>query len=331
MSIEAITSAVPSIEHSARELAAMTGADEAFIRDKVGVERRYILGPDETGLSLAEAAVRKLFETSDLKSDDVGLLIYVTQIPDRRMPNNASGLADQLGLATSLASFDISLGCSGFVYALSVAEAFMAAQGIENGLIVTCDPYSRVMASEDKSTNAVFGDAAAAIWLKRDGRTVSKGFVFGTDGSGRDAVGIYAGGAEQPLVNVGDEGEGPVYDRDALRLYMNGREVFNFVNSVVPGSFKQCLEKADLTMDDIDWFTLHQGSGYMLKALAKRTAIPTAKLRMNMANYGNIGPSTVPMLLEDLMAQEPMAGRRVLISAFGIGLSWATGILEFQR
>lgn len=332
MSIEAITSAVPSIEHSAEDLAAQTGAEEAFIRDKVGVERRFVLGPDETGVGLAEAAARKLFETTDLEPGDVGLMVYVTQNPDRRIPHNAGDLADRLGLAKSLASFDLSLGCSGFVYALSVAEAFMIAQGIENALVVTCDPYSRIMAAEDKSTNAVFGDAAAATWLKRDGRTVSKGFVFGTDGAGGDAIRVDAGGAAKPLVSVSDSGGVAPFERDALRLHMNGRDVFNFVNAVVPKTFKQSLEKADLTMDEIDWFALHQGSAYMLKALAKRAGIPMPKLRMNIAGYGNTVSSTVPMLLEDLMAQEDnMAGQRVMISGFGVGLSWATGILEFRR
>ncbi len=207
----------------------------------------------------------------------------------------------------------------------------MAAQGIENGLIVTCDPYSRIMAAEDKLTNAVFGDAAAATWLRADGRTVSKGLVFGTDGAGGDAIRVDAGGAARPLVSLEQSVGTAEFERDDLRLHMNGRDVFNFVNTVVPKSFTASLDKAGLTMDDIDWFALHQGSAYMLKSLAKRAGIPEAKLRMNIQDYGNTVSSTIPMLLEDLMASTPMAGKRVLISGFGVGLSWATGVLEFNR
>lgn len=330
MSIEAITSAVPSLREDAADLARQTGADEDFIRDKVGVHTRYRLGEGETGVDLATAATERLFETTDLDPNDVGLLIYVTQTPDQRIPHNAPKLAERLGLPKTLASFDISLGCSGFVYALATMEAFLEAQGIDNGLLVTCDPYSRIMAAEDRATNAVFGDAAAATWVTRGtARTRLLGCDFGTDGSGGQAIRINAGGAARPLIDFADPEADTSYERGDLQLHMDGRDVFNFVNLTIPKSFTASLEKAGMSIDDMDFFALHQGSSHMLKSLARRVRIPDEKLLMNIADYGNTVSSTVPMLLETLMKDQDLSGKRVMISGFGVGLSWATGILEF--
>ena len=158
-----------------------------------------------------------------------------------------------------------------------------------------------------------------------------KGLHFGTDGSGGDAIRIDAGGAEAPLVSLDlDEGVA-TYDRDALRLHMEGRDVFNFVNSRIPESIQASLSKAELGLEEIDWFALHQGSEYMLKTLARRVGIPGDKLLINIDKYGNTVSSTIPLLLETLIAEEDMTDRHVLISGFGVGLSWATGVLEFSR
>ncbi|MBM7069030.1 ketoacyl-ACP synthase III [Actibacterium sp. 188UL27-1] len=332
MSLEAVASAVPALHQTVEEIAAQCDADVEFVRTKVGVAGRYIMGPGETGIGLADAACTKLFTQTDLTAADIGLLVFVTQNPDRRLPNNAAGLAHALGLPKTVASFDLSLGCSGFVYGLSVTEAFLQAHGIENALLVTCDPYSRIMAPEDKATNAVFGDAATATLVTRSGtRSALSGLDFGTDGGGGDAIRIDAGGAAAPLVAL-DTGDGlQTGDRDAHRLIMEGRAVFNFVNATIPSSIANSLTKADLTLDDIDWFALHQGSEYMLDSLARRSRIPGEKVLKNIATYGNTVSSTIPLLVEQLLAQGKLDSRsRVLISGFGVGLSWATGVLTFS-
>ena len=331
MSIEAIASALPSVRQDAADIAAQTGAPEAFVRDKVGVARRHLLGPGETGIDLAAAAAERLFGSAGVDASRIGLLIYVTQTPDQRLPHNAPGLAERLGLPRGLASFDLSLGCSGFVYGLATAEAFLEAQGIDEGLLVTCDPYSRIMAAEDKATNAVFGDAATATWLRRGrGRTRLVGCDFGTDGSGGQAIRIEAGGAARPHLAFDDPGREIRFERDELRLHMDGRAVFDFVNRTVPASIAASIDKAGLSMDRIDHFALHQGSAHMLRTVARRCGIPEDKLLMNISEHGNTVSSTVPMLLEALMAERDLSGRRVLVSGFGVGLSWATGILEFH-
>lgn len=321
--------ALPSVCHTAAEIAALTGADEQFIIEKVGLSRRYVLGPGETGVSLAADACRKLFDRHSGLAEEVDTLIFVTQTPDRRLPQNSAGLAAVLNLPDSLASFDLSLGCSGFVYALSVAEGFLHSVGRHCALVVTCDPYSRIIDPSDKDTNCVFGDAATATVVRLgQGRGRILATDFGTRGQDGDSICVPAGGAARPL--VGAIGAEPAADiSDDLRLHMHGRSVFNFVNSVVPESIRACLGKAGLKLDDIDLFALHQGSRYMLDAMARRVGIPPQKLLQNISNYGNTVSSSIPLLLSEQDEAGHLNGRLVLVSGFGVGLSWATAILQF--
>ena len=329
MSIEAVRSALPSIVHTASDIAAQTGGDAAFIRDKVGLHTRYVLGDDETGVSLAEKACNTLLQDSALRPSEVDLLVFVTQNPDRRIPQNSAILAGRLGLSTDLAAFDLSLGCSGYVYGLAVVESFLAATGRNQALLVTCDPYSRIIAREDLSTNTIFGDAATATWISRTGtRTRSGPFDFGTDGESGDAIRVDAGGAAAPLVN--DQGGVAQYSRDDLRLRMDGRAVFNFVLGRIPESISGCLKSNDIELGDIDYFAFHQGSEYMLKMLTRKMGIPDQKVLANMADYGNTVSSTIPLLLESLFKREDVSGKKILICGFGVGLSWATTVVHFE-
>jgi len=331
MSIEAIASAVPQRRETAAEIARQTGVDEAFIADKVGIQYRHVLGPDETGIDLAEAACRRLFDRTQLKPEDIGALVFVTQTPDHPIPHNSALLAARLGLPHRCAAFDVGLGCSGYVYALSIAEGFLAINEIEHGLLVTCDPYSKIIAAEDKATNAVFGDGATATWLRRTGNRTKLGICdFGTDGANGKAIMVPAGGAKSPFVSLPHEAT-LVYDRNELRLHMLGRDVFNFVMNRIPESIHTCIAANKLSLESIDWFALHQGSRYMLHAMADRVGIAREKLPVNIDRYGNTVSSSIPMLLEELMQTADLRGRKIVISGFGVGLSWATNVLSFKH
>ncbi len=329
MPIDAVAYAVPSIRHTAADLAALTGADEAFIRDKIGLSTRYVLGEGETGVSLSARACRSLFKQVPDLADNVDLLVVVTQTPDRRIPQNSAVLGAELGLPGSVASFDISLGCSGYVYALKIAEGFLMATGRTNAIIVTCDPYSRIIEPSDKDTNCIFGDAAAATAFRvGEGRGRIIATDFGTKGEDGDAIQVPAGGAARPLVGIGAANPLEI-DVEAHRLHMQGRAVFNFVNSVVPEGITRCLATADIELDRIDLFALHQGSRYMLLAMARRLGIPEKKLLINIDRFGNTVSSSIPMLLSDADSDGLLDGKLVMISGFGVGLSWGTAILQF--
>ncbi|MDX2277558.1 MAG: ketoacyl-ACP synthase III [Hyphomonadaceae bacterium] len=325
MTLDAFAHAIPSVRHTAADLAALTGGEESFIVNKIGLSTRYVLGPGENGVTLSRDACRALFAKHPGVENEIDLLVCVTQNPDRKLPQNSAAIAAELGLPKSIASFDIALGCSGYVYGVSIVEGFLAATGGKTALLVTCDPYSRIIEPSDKDTNAVFGDAATVTLIRKGGRGKIIATDFGTDGSGGDAICVPGGGAAKPQIGAAAV---PLTDAD-LRLYMKGRDVFNFVNSVVPQSIKACLEKASLGVADIDFFALHQGSIYMLDAMAKRVGIPPEKVLKNMERYGNTVSSSIPLLLSEQDAAGQLAGKRVLMSGFGVGLSWATAIVEF--
>lgn len=328
MTLDAISFAVPELVQTADELAKITGADPDFIRDKVGLHQRHVLAADETGTDLSLRACEALFSAHPDVRAGIDLLVCVTQTPDRRIPQNSARLAAALALPPGVASFDVSLGCSGYPYGLSIVEGFLAATGAQVGLLVTCDPYTRIINPLDKATNCVFGDAATVTLVRRDGtggRILATD--FGTDGTGGDAITVPGGGGEAPQMSVLQGSQ--THDPETLQLHMNGRAVFNFVNSRVPKSIKACLEKAGTDLADVDWFALHQGSTYMLEAMTKRVGIPDEKVLKNMNRFGNTVSSSIPLLLNDLQADGTLAERKVLVSGFGVGLSWGTALIQF--
>ena len=331
MGIRSIACAVPGTVHTAADISAMTGADEAFVSDKVGVRRRHVLGADETGVGLSVEACENLFKRHPDLRAAIDLVVCVTQTPDRRIPHNSAGIAAGLGLPHRVAAFDISLGCSGYVYGLDVVQGFLKAAGMRHGLLVTCDPYSRIIAAEDRDTNCVFGDAATVTWISADDEgSITLATDFGTDGGGGDAIEVPVGGAAAPLVSILGLEQGRADTRDELRLHMRGRAVFNFVMTTIPDSIAACLAKAGLGLDEIDFAALHQGSLYMLDALARRAGIPPGKVLKNIEAYGNTVSSTIPMLLADLESDDRLVGSTVLMSGFGVGLSWGTKIVRFS-
>jgi 3-oxoacyl-[acyl-carrier-protein] synthase-3 len=208
----------------------------------------------------------------------------------------------QLNLPAACAVFDISLGCSGYVQALLIAKAFMQAQNMRHGLLVTADPYSKVINPADRDTAMLFGDGASATWLTEYAAWHIGPADFGIQSQQHDAL----------------------QTRDDGHLYMNGRAVFTFAASQVPASVKRVLEKAQLGMADLDQVFLHQGSRYIVDTLAKRIGAE-GKTPFVAAAYGNTVSSSVPMMLAQYLQPQ---WNKVLLCGFGVGLSWATCLLE---
>jgi len=327
--IKSIATAVPEELWTNEKISELTGADPEFIKEKIGVEKRYFLKPEESGIDLSAKACRALFEKTNIDISKIGLLVFVTQTPDFKIPQSSSILHEALDLENSCAAFDISLGCSGYVYALSATKGMMLAQNIENAVLVTCDPYSKIMDQHDKNTMTIFGDAATATLISNDG-TIDIGFAdLGTDGGFASSLMINAGGACSPVLGIHNEEPKHHSNVEDTRINMKGREVFNFVVRNVPSSIEKCLTKNNTSIEEIDVFALHQGSKHMLDYMAKQVPIPDEKMLRNIHEYGNTVSSTVPMLLQPLI-DHGKTDIKVLVSGFGVGLSWATNILTFN-
>lgn len=328
MKIRGFSHALPSTIVDAEEVAAWTGGDASFIAEKVGFHHRRFLPADEPPSGLAAAALENLFRSHpELAREDVDAVFVVTQTPDYAIPHLAAQLQTLCALPDRVAALDISLGCSGWVYALSVLKATMIAEDWRNALLVTCDPYSKIMSRFDRATATVFGDAAAATWLSRDAGAGIGKTDFGTDGSGGEGLILRAGRGADPLTSIYEKTkESASADR---QLFMDGRAILTFMLERVPASVERCLEKNGLTRGDVDLFVFHQASRYMIDLLRRRMELSEAQAPFVLADIGNCVSSTIPIALERLHTQAPLTGKTVLVSGFGVGLSWATTILKF--
>lgn len=329
MNIKAIASALPDWIVDNQSIGEWSGLDKAMLDDKIGVHRRHFLRHDETGTDLCIRAVQRLAtENNDFDPARIGLLIVVTQNPDYQLPHNSALLQHRLGLPNDAACFDISLGCSGFVYALSVAKGFMLAEDVAEALIVTCDPYSKCMASNNRDVIGLFGDAACVTWLRSDGTgRIGRG-VFGTDGSGSQNLIIKAGGAAMPHAHLDKAFVAVPSDAERF-LHMNGRAIFNFMISRAPAAVGACLGRNRLERDSVDFFVFHQASRFLLETLRDRMGLDPARVPIAMEMTGNTVSSSIPLVVEGLLQKEDLTGRTVLVCGFGVGLSWAANIIQF--
>ncbi len=283
------------------------GIDEAFLSAKIGVMKVSRKAPEEETSDLCVKAFQALCAKREIDMAAIDCVIVCTQNPDGRgIPHTSAVVHGKIGAPETAACFDVSLGCSGFVYALSIAKAFMEANGLHTGLLFTSDPYSKIVDPDDKNTALLFGDAAAVTLLQpaeaAKGCWIPGRFAFGT--RGKDGMALHS---------------------TTGRLEMNGRAVFSFSATVVPVQVRQLVASAGLDLADIDLFLFHQGSKYIVDTIAQRLALPPGKVPLGLAECGNTVSSTIPALLENLRAGP---ARRIVISGFGVGLSWASCILE---
>jgi len=302
--IKSIASYIPAGRIDNIAQAASFDRDEAFVLSKIGTTTLSVKDAGEETSDLAVAAVHNLLAKNPaLRLEDVQALIVVTQNGDGEgLPHTSAIVQHKLGLPTSVASFDVSLGCSGFVYGLYVIKGFMEAAGLKNGLLVTADPYSKIMDRSDRMTSLLFGDAATATWIGEDPVWELGPARFGTDGSGADHL-VVRGGC----------------------FHMNGRQVFNFASLKIIPHMQEVLEEAGLGLDSVDAYCLHQGSGAIVDAIAKRLGENGDRVVKDFFGAGNTVSSTIPLLMERYAFDSPW--RNLVMSGFGVGLSWGSAVL----
>jgi 3-oxoacyl-[acyl-carrier-protein] synthase III len=301
--IEDIAVYIPSQRVSNLEVQASLEVDEAFLRDKIGVTERAIRAPNEDTSDLACEALQALLKKTGLAPEAIDVLGLVTQNPDTNLPHVSAIVHGRAGLRDGCAAFDISLGCSGYVYGLSILQSFMATNGMRRGVLVTADPYSKIVDPADRNTVLLFGDAATATLISQSPRFVATPFTFGTRGALHEAL----------------------ICRDGV-LVMNGREIFNFAAKMVPADVTELLTRAKLNADEVDAYIFHQGSRYIVETIAKRLRLDATKVRSDILSYGNTVSSSIPILLAHELNNSSV--NVVALSGFGVGLSWASCILR---
>lgn len=304
------------------------------ILEKTGIAERRIAAADETALDLATAASLALFEREPELRDRIDFVILCTQAPDYILPTSACLLQNRLGLSSQIGALDINLGCSGFVYGLSLATGLIATGAASTVLLATADTYSKYIHARDKSVRTLFGDGAAATVItatESQGATLGP-FVFGTDGSGADRLIVPTGGFRQPrtpdTAREVEDRSGNIRSSD--NLFMDGAAVLNFTLREVPVMFRRLLKQAGLTPADLSAVVLHQANKFMLDALQKKLGLEAAMVPRRYLLIGNTVSSTIPFVLEhELAAGRLLPGSRAALLGFGVGLSWAGALVTF--
>jgi 3-oxoacyl-[acyl-carrier-protein] synthase-3 len=302
--ITAIGTYIPHKRVSNFEKMIKFGVDESFIENKIGIDYTSQKDTSELTSDLCVKAINELIRNSNVSLDELQCLIIVTQNPDNDgLPHTSAIVHKKLGINSKCSTFDISLGCSGFVYGIAVIQSFMCLNNFTKGILVTCDPYSEIVNEDDKNTSLLFGDAATATLFTDNPIFKSENFIFGTHSEDLNAL-----------------------ESNNRQLFMDGRAVFNFAATQIPKQVRQLVIDSNYEIEQIDLFLFHQGSKYIIDTLVKKIGINPEKAPSNLKNIGNTVSSSIPLLLYEYINNSNI--KIVFLSGFGVGLSTASCILR---
>jgi len=299
--------------------------------DKIGVKERRFADENTCSSDLCFAAAEKLLNGMHIDRDEIDLLIFISQTPDYRMPATSVLLQERLKLSTSTITFDINLGCSAFLYGLTVAYSMITAGGNRKALILDGETRSKVYSQKDRKTGFLFGDGGVAALIEKGEKFGKSWFSLNSDGSRESLIKIPAGGyrkmssCETVTEKVVDE-YGNI--RSEEQGYMNGADVFNFVIREVPRDFNRLLEYSATNVNMIDHFIFHQANSYINGFLAKKLKLPENKIPSTIEKFGNTSSVSIPLTIVSELANELSLHKRLLLSGFGVGLTWGTAVIE---
>ncbi len=284
---------------------------------KTGIKTRYISAPQETATDMAVVAAKKLIG-SKIDVEDIGFLVFVTQSPDYFLPTSACLLQNRLGLKKSCMSFDVNLGCSGFVYGLAIGGALIESGITKGGLVICSDTYTKYIDKHDRTCRPLFSDGAAVAHLTPAGNESMGPFEMGTDGAGFNNL-IVSSGAARSLGS------------DNKKLFMAGSNVFMFTMDMVPKCVDALLIKANLNIEDIDLFVFHQASKLVIDNIIRRLDLSEDKVFTNYQDIGNTVSASIPIALSDAVKAKCLNdGDQLMLVGFGVGYSWGGCIVRWN-
>ena len=308
------------IETNAELAAEFPQWDLDLIYSKTGIWARHLAAPNECASDLAVAACEKLFAEHQLDRSTIDFVLLCTQTPDYPLPTTACLLQDRLGLPTHVGALDFNLGCSGFVYGLSIADGLIRSGTARRILLITAETYSKYIHPGDRSLRPIFGDAAAATLVEASDIPSLDAFVFGTDGSAADTLLVNTGGARPK--------EDAIKSRSKWRwpskIYMDGPGIIKLTLEIIPRMVADILKKANLTDRDIALYLMHQATVKLLTELRQQMKVEEDRFPLCLKDCGNTVSSTIPILIDELRASGRVRpGTRTLMAGFGVGFSWA--------
>jgi 3-oxoacyl-[acyl-carrier-protein] synthase III len=299
------------------DLAKLVDTSDEWITERTGIKERHVAEPDQAASDLALPASRQALAAARLDPSDLDLVIVATVTPDMFFPSTGSLLASALE-ADDAGAYDLSAGCTGFMYALAQAYGALAGGLADSALVVGTETLSKITNWHDRSTCVLFGDGAGAIVLQRVSEGGFLGFELGSDGEGGKELSIPAGGSRNPVT-------AETVAQEMHFLQMNGREVYKFATRILVSSAEKLLDECGLTVDDIDLYIPHQANKRIIDHAARNLGIPEEKIFVNVQKYGNTSSASIPLCLAEAVADGRVReGTRVLMTGMGAGLTWGS-------
>ena len=322
--ITGIGAHVPERVLTNADLARIVDTSDEWITERTGIKERRIAEPGEAASDLALPAAQQALAAAGLDAADLELVIVATVTPDMFFPSTGSLLASALG-AEDAAAYDLSAGCTGFMYALAQAYGALAGGLASNALVIGSETLSKIMNWRDRTTCVLFGDGAGAVLLERvhDGGFV--GFELGSDGEGGKQLSIPAGGSRSPAT-------AQTVEQELHFLRMNGPEVYRFATRVLVSSAEKLLEECRLSVDDVDLYIPHQANKRIIDHAARNLGIPAEKIFVNLERYGNTSSASIPLCLAEARDEGRLRpGTRVLMTGMGAGLTWGSAYIVWPN
>lgn len=332
--IKAMAAAVPSqvIDNYKYDLDIFPEEDVKKVVDKVGVYERRFADENTCSSDLCFAAAEKLFEDNDIDRSEIDLLVFISQTPDYRMPATSYLLQDRLGIPMSCISFDVNLGCAGFLYGLSIVYSFMEKNGLRKALLLDGETRSKVYSRKDRRAAFIFGDAGIAALVERDEKYGESHFSLNSDGSRGELIMIPAGGyrkmssVETLKEHVIDEYGNARTDEQA---FMKGADVFNFVIVEIPKDIKRLMAAACEDIQTMDYYIFHQANAFINNYVAKKMKLDKERIPWTIQKFGNTSSVSVPLTIVSELQGKLNENKKLMLSAFGVGMAWGTAVVPF--
>jgi 3-oxoacyl-[acyl-carrier-protein] synthase III len=334
IAIKGISCCVPKNTERNIDLNLLTQEEIQKFIDATGIEERRIVSQEICTSDLCCEASEKLIKDLNWEKDEIEILVFVSQTADYILPVSAAILQDRLGLSTNCLAFDVPLGCSGYVYGISIIASMMKATGMKKGLLLAGDTSSKLLSKSDKSTVPLFGDGGSATAFQIDENADKMFFDFGTDGSGFNAIIVKDGGSRKRVDSSSllYKNIEPGIERNACQLVLDGMDVFSFGITQAPKTVNKLLEKFEIKKEAIDYFVFHQANMMMNKMIVKKLKLPVEKVPYSLKKFGNTSSTTIPLtIVTELKENLTNANQDLIICGFGVGLSWGTAKIKFNN
>lgn len=323
--IAGIGSYVPSKVITNEDLSKLVDTSDEWIVQRTGIRERRIVDDNTSTSDIATIAARRALQDGEILPEEIDLILVATVTPDMAFPSTACIVQKNIG-AVNAAAFDISVGCAGFIYGLSIGVSFIRSGAYNKVLIIGAETLSKIVNWKDRSTCILFGDGAGACVLER----CEDGFGFldfdlGTDGTGGDLLTMPAGGSRLPA-------SFETVSNNLHTIKMDGQEVFKFAVRIIEKTSVNLLNKANIALDEIDYLVPHQANIRIIEAASKKLKLSDDKVYVNLDRYGNMSSASIPVALDEAYRKGLLKkGDMILLVAFGAGLSWGSTLLKWNK